>query len=373
VSKVLVPLLIVSAAAAIYAASVRNGMKDFEVYRTAAGRALRAENLYRPEDAHYQYKYLPAFAFAMAPLALVDDAAARLGWYAVSFGLLCLFILAAVQSVPDKRLTDRVLMWAAILFVGKYYGRELYLGQTNVLLGIVLLGALLAAEAGASRTAGALVAVGVFIKPYALILLPWLWFAAGPSSLATSAAVLAGGICLPALAFGWNGNVHEILEWYRTVTTTTEPNLLKEENISFATAWAKWIGPGPLASVLAGATGTASLAAAGFVIARRRLVNHPAYLEFGFLMLIVPLLSPQGWDYLLLLATPAILCIVDRWQDTSPGWKAVTGAAIAVASFTIFDLLRRPLYASLMAMSVVTIAVTALMMCLVNLRRRRLA
>ena len=366
-------LIIVGVAVTIYVVQARKGMADFEVYRTAAGRALNAENLYRPEDGHYQYKYWPAFAFAVAPVALVDDGSARLAWYALSFGLLCLFIRWSVQSVPDKRLTQRALFWFAILFVGKYYARELYLGQANFLLGTVLLGAFLAAEAGSRRTAGALVAVGVFVKPYALILLPWLWFAAGLPSLVAGGVVFAAGLFLPALAYGWNGNIDQILGWYRTVTDTSAPNLLKEENISFATAWAKWVGPGPLARGLAIATGATCLGAVGVVMARRRLVSRPGCLEFGFLMLLVPVLSPQGWDYLLLLATPAILCIVDRWRELSRGWQVVSGAAIGVTSFTIFDLLGRSLYESMMEMSVLSAAVLALVACLVNLRWRRLA
>ena len=46
-------------------------MVDFEVYRTAAARALDAEPLYRADDGHYQFKYLPAFALAMAPFAWI--------------------------------------------------------------------------------------------------------------------------------------------------------------------------------------------------------------------------------------------------------------------------------------------------------------
>ena len=38
-------------------------MADFEVYWTAANRALDAQPLYQPADGHYQFKYLPAFAF----------------------------------------------------------------------------------------------------------------------------------------------------------------------------------------------------------------------------------------------------------------------------------------------------------------------
>ena len=52
-------------------------------------------------------------------------------------------------------------------------------------------------------------------------------------------------------------------------------------------------------------TGAGALALVGTVLVRRRRVSEPNYLEFGLLMILVPLLSPQGWDYVLLIAAPA--------------------------------------------------------------------
>lgn len=367
------PLVLVAFAATIYLTRIHQEMVDFDVYRTAASRALHGENLYRPDDGHYQYKYLPAFAFAMAPFTKVEFRIARLVWYALSFGILCVFVRWCANAVPEKRLSERALIWFAILFVGKYYARELNLGQSNILLGTILIGALLAAEAGARRTAGALVALGVFVKPYALILVPWVWLVAGVPGLVAGAATLGIGLFLPALVYGWHGNLDQILGWYRTVSDTSAPNLMVPENISFATMWAKWIGPGLLASRLAIATSVAALGLAGVILARRRHVREPAYLEFGTLMLLVPLLSPQGWDYVLLIATPAILIIVDRWRETPIGWRALAVLAIWGFSFTIFDLLGRTLYVSLTKINIVSIASLAILVCLVNLRWRKLA
>jgi hypothetical protein len=367
------PLLIATFAAAIYVVRIHQEMVDFEVYRQAAGRALHAENLYRPDDGHYQYKYLPAFAFAMAPFAVVEDRVARLGWYALSFGLLCALIRLSAQAVPERRLAVGALMAFGVVLVGRFYGRELNLGQTNILFGCTLTGALLAAEAGARRTAGVLVALGVFIKPYALILVPWVWLVAGGPGLIAGAAVLATGLLLPALAFGWQGNIDQVLGWYRTVTDTSAPNLLVKENISFATGWAKWIGVGPLAARLALVTNAAALLLAGVVMARRRTVREPAYLEFALLMLLIPLLSPQGWDYVLLIGTPAVMLLVDRWREMSAIWRGITGLALIAIGFTIIDLLGRRVYNWTMQISLLTICATLLVASLAHLRWRKLA
>jgi len=264
-------------------------------------------------------------------------------------------------------------MAGAVVLVGRFYGRELNLGQTNILFGFTLMGALFAAEAGARRTAGTLVALGVFIKPYALILLPWLWLTAGASGMTPFFGVLAAGLALPAFAYGWTGNLDQIAGWYRTVTDTSAPNLLSKENISFATGWAKWIGVGPPAARLALVTSVAAVLVAGLVTARRRSVREPAYLEFGLLMLLIPLLSPQGWDYVLLVATPAVMILVDRWRETGIGWRVVTGIALLAIGFTIIDLLGRPVYNFTMQISLLTICATLLIASMAHLRWRRLA
>ena len=367
------PILLVAFAVSVYTVRIHREMVDFEVYRAAASRALDGENLYRPSDGHYQFKYLPAFAFAMAPATWIEFRYARLIWYAVSFGLLCVFVRWCAESLPEKRLTENALMWFAILFVGKYYARELNLGQTNILLGATLMAALLAAEAGAKRTAGAFVALGIFVKPYALILMPWLWFVAGPAALVACALVFAAGLLLPALTFGWQGNIDQVLGWYRTVTDTSMPNILVAENVSLASTWAKWIGKGPTATLYGTVTSVAALGLAALIVLRRREVREPAYLEFGTFMLLVPLLSPQGWDYVLLLGTPAILILIDRWGEMTPLWKLLTAAGLGGFSFMIFDVVGRPIYTWVMTNNVITVCTMVLVASLVHLRLRRLA
>jgi hypothetical protein len=367
------PLLLVAAAAALYVARVRHEMVDFAVYRTAGARALEAAPLFRAEDGHYQFKYFPAFALAMVPFAAVPVEGAKAVWFGLSVLLLTLLVRWSVASLPRRHLSTVRLTWLAVLLMAKFYAHELNLGQTNTLLGVLLIGGLIAAMNGQAALAGALVGLGVFVKPYALILVPWLAFAAGTAGLAACAAVVAAGLLAPAALYGWHGNLDQLAGWYRTVTDTTAPNLLAPENVSFATMWAKWMGAGPPASRLAMLTIAAALATAATIWLPRRQVEQPAYLEFGALMLLVPLISPQGWDYVLLLATPAVVCLVDRFGRMAPPWRIATAAGFALMSFTVYDLLGRVLYARLMAWSVVSVAVTILVVSLVQLRWRRLA
>ena len=184
---------------------------------------------------------------------------------------------------------------------------------------------------------------------------------------------MALGLVFPAVVYGWQGNLDQLTAWYRTITQTTEPNLLNPENVSAAAMWTKWTGYGDHVAWLAMATSAIALGLAAVAMSRRRNVSDPLYLEFGLLMLIVPIISPQGWDYVLLLATPAVICIVDRWRLVTRPWRFATGAAIFFMSFTIFDLMGRTLYRFMMDISIMTIAILTLAVCLLNLRLRGIA
>jgi len=125
--------------------------------------------------------------------------------------------------------------------------------------------------------------------------------------------------------------------------------------------------------VLSQACAHAALLVAGFAMSRRRNVREPAYLEFGLLMLLIPLVSPQGWDYVLLIATPAVMLLVDRWREMTMAWRILTAAALVAIGFTIIDLLGKPIYNWTMRVSLLTICATLLVAALTNLRVRRLA
>lgn len=351
----------------------KRDLVDFKVYETAASRALRAEPLYRADDGHWQFKYLPAFALLMAPFAKMPPEVARLIWFALSVALLLVFLRVSARALPDARMTESRLMWLTALLLGKCFVKELILGQTNLLLGVISLGALVTARRKQPALAGSLVGLAVFIKPYALILVPWLALVLGLPALASFAVVVSAGLALPIVIYGWRGNLDLIVAWYRTVIETTTPNLLFPENISIGAMWAKWIGPTGTARALAVATSAAAAAMAGLAGVWRRRVRQPDYLEFGLLLLLVPLISPQGWDYVLLLGAPVVMCLIDRWPRIPMAWRLAAGAAIVIMGFTIFDLLGRTLYGHLMELSIITLAALLCAGCGLYLRGRALA
>ncbi len=351
----------------------RDELVDFAVPHRAAVRFLAHEPLYRPSDGHYQYKYLPTFAAVMVPFTMVPKRVAEAAWFTLTVAMAWGLVQLAIAALPDRRLSLRVLFWVVLLLNGKFLVKELAFGQFNLPVALLLLGAVISARYGRGFVAAIAIAAAVFVKPYALVLLPWLLWTVGWRSLLVFALAFAVGLLVPVASYGWNGNLTLLHDWYRTVADTTAPNLLGADNISFASMWAKWLGPGPIAVRLALASTIIAVAAGVAVMARRKHVAEPDYLEGAYFMLIVPLLSPQGWDYVLLIGLPAYVCLVDRWKDLSPPWRVVAGTGIFLTSFTIFDLLRRPLYIFLMEWSAVSVGAVLVAVALIRLRWRALA
>ena len=368
VKRFLIPLLIIVVAGILYHTKIHRQMADFGVYRTAAQRAAAAEPLYRSEDGHYQFKYLPVFAIAMMPFALISNDTARMIWFFLTIVLLMCYVVWSVRALPARQQSEGLLIGLTAVLMAKFYGHEVTLGQTNVLFGTLLIAALLALQAKRPRISGALIGAAVFVKPYALILLPWIAFTYGAAPAGASLIVIAAGLLIPAVIYGWSGNSELLVAWFRTVSESTAPNLLSNDNISLAATWAKWLGVGTLASRLAVVSGVAVLGLAAAVWFSRRRVSKPDYLEFALLMLLIPLLSPQGWDYVLLLSTPAIICLLDRWPKMGRGWRVFTGVSLALMCFTIFDLMGRVLYSRLMAISIVSVAALCLAVALAHMR-----
>jgi MFS family permease len=351
----------------------RMELVDFVVPRTAALRFVQQEPLYRGDDGHYQYKYLPAFAIVMIPFTWVSKEIAQFAWFSLTILMVAALVRLSLRALPEQRLSSRVLVWLTLLVTAKFLIKELAFGQFNLPVALLLLGAVIAAQHERPYLAGGLVAAGIFVKPYALVLVPWLAISLGWRPFPPFLAVAAVGLLLPAVSYGWNGNLRLVHDWYRTVSDTTAPNLLLHENVSFASMWAKWIGVTPQAAGFALASVACAMAVGLAMMVRRQRVAASNYLEGAYFCLLIPLLSPQGWDYVLVIALPAYMCLLDRWRDLSGVWRAVAVAGLFLTSFTVFDLLGRGLYTRVMQSGGVSVGAIAIAACLVHLRWRRLA
>jgi hypothetical protein len=371
-ARALIAGAVLALAAALFAFRVTSKMPDFEVYWRAGGRALAAEPLYRIEDEHYQLKYLPAFAMLAIPLSLIPLPAAKTLWLVASAGLIGVLLAVSGALLPSRRKPPGILLAITVAVMAKFYGHELVLGQVNLLLAVSVLAAVQLLgrhEAGA----GLLIALAVVIKPYAVVFVPWLGALRAWRPLASALAGIGAALVVPALVYGVEGTIALHRDWWTTVTSSTAPNLLNPDNVSLAAMYAKWIGPGDRARMLAAVSTLGLLGVAAAVFAARRPVTAPEGLEAALLLTLMPLLSPQGWDYVFLVSTPAVMYAINYDRELPRPIRALTWGALGTIGFSIYDLMGRRAYGVFMALSVISVCYLILIGTLLTLRLRRTA
>jgi hypothetical protein len=355
----------------LFTPRVTERMADFEVYWTAAVRARAAEPLYRGEDGHYQFKYLPPFAVAAIPAGFVALPIAKKIWFGSSVVLLVCLIELSLALLPDRRKPPWVLVAIVVVAMAKFYGHELVLGQVNLLFGVVVLLAIRSMTLDRERAAGALLALAVVVKPYAAIFAPWLVARRRVPSIVSFTIALLLLAVLPVPLYGVGGTIALYSDWWAVVTGSTAPNLANADNVSLAGMYAKWLGESALVGPLTALTSVLLLAAAAVAFARRAGVPQPQVLEGALLLTLVPLLSPQGWDYVFLVSTPAIAILANYESSLPRALRLVVAATIPVVGLSLYDVMGRELYARFMALSIITACFLVIVAALVALRGRR--
>ncbi len=348
-------------------------MPDFEVYWTAAARARDAEPLYRVEDGHYQFKYLPAFAILATPVAAVSLKTAKALWFGTSVALLVSLIALAIAVLPDRLKPRWLLVVALVVSMAKFYAHELVLGQVNLLFVVIVLFGVLSLRRGREAPAGALLALAVVIKPYAVLFAPWLLARRHVASIAAFALALVAVLALPAVVYGLDGAIDQHAAWWRTVTESTAPNLTNADNVSLAGMFSKWLGESGAVRPVVGATSAILLAAAVAVFLWRERAKMPEAAEAALLLTLIPLLSPQGWDYVFLIATPAIALLANYERQLPRVVRVLTIAAVLTIGLSLYDVMGREAYAAFMGMSVITLCFLVVVAALCTLRLRGIA
>jgi hypothetical protein len=372
-ARALILLVVVAAIAILYVKKIERRMPDYEVYRRAAARAVNAEPLYRADDGHYQFKYLPAFAVATLPVGLGPGRLVRACWFAGTILMLVVLLRSSFTALPHARFTRAALIGATFVLLAKFYVHEIELGQVNILMTMLVVLAVVAMRRGREVAAGLLISAAVVVKPYAVLLVPYLAARRRFGSLAGIAIGLAAALLLPAVVYGFQGNLTLLGEWWRTVTETTAPNLMDFNNVSAASVFARWLGPGQTAEALAVSLVLALLCVAAAVFLMRRGVAVPEPLEVGLLLTMMPLISPQGWDYVFLLSTLAVMLLVNYRDQLPRALRIATVGALAVIAFSIFDLMGRAAYQRFMRLSIITICYLVVIAAMAVLRARKVA
>src|SRR5258708_26438103 len=222
-TRALLAVLALVSLVAVFTTRVARKMPDFDVYRTAGARALAAQPLYRADDGHFQFKYLPAFAIFAAPLAMVPAPAAKGAWFAVSAILILVLLALSLRTLPEVHRPPAVLLVVTFVAMAKFYAHELVLGQVNLLFAVLVVLAIVWMRNGLDAVAALLLAVAGIGKPYAAIFLPWLATRRSGTAFAAMAAAPAVLLLLPAARDGWDGNLRLLGDCGPHVPGTNSP------------------------------------------------------------------------------------------------------------------------------------------------------
>jgi len=348
-------------------------MPDFEVYWRAGHRVVAAEPLYRDEDGHFRHKYWPVFALLVSPLAALPLDAAKVVWFYLSIVAVAGLIVLALRLLPNRKPPPWLLAAVTFAAMAKFYAHEVTLGQCNTFMVLATLGGAGFLIHDEPVLAGLAFAFATAIKPYPLAFIPYLFLTRRLTTLVVFIAATIVALAVPAAIYGATGNAGLLAEWVRTISQSTGPNLLNQDNVSIWAMYAKWMGTGHTAVLFATVT-VACLAIAFTLLVRAgRDLPRREYLDCAMLLALIPLVSPQGWDYGLLSATPAVMLFLNAWTELPVGLRALGAAAIIVMGGAVFDLLGRTAYASFMSISSITLCALALLTSTAFVRLRRLA
>jgi hypothetical protein len=250
--------------------------------------------------------------------------------------------------------------------LAKFLVVEIKLGQINALVTLVLL---LMASARTEAGAGALWGLATAMKPYGLIFLPYYAVRARFVALASGLTVLVGAFLAPSIFYGLERNLEVHREWYRTLSDSTPRELGSADNVSLAAFLTKWSLPPELAAWLVLGLGIAMLLLLRF----GKDLPRAAVLEVATLLVLIPLVSPLGWDYQFLTSALALTLLARHWTDFPRPFRWVLGANLSLIAFSIYDLMGRAAYQRFMGWSVLTVSFLLVVASLGYIRYRRLS
>lgn len=378
------PIPTVLALWALYLVSGQSGrMVDFQVNDKAAKRLIAGETLYpgAAVDGHYEFKYPPFAAVLYVPLAKFPLNAAKALWALIVLSASAAVIGLSLRLARFPAGLPRWLSFIPGVVLARFFLRELQLGQVNAAVGfLMLVGLYFLAEprsrlsrAGREGLAGAIWGLAAAVKIYPLIFLPYFLVKRKWRTLAWSLAVLPAAFILPGIFYGFSGNIWVHKEWLSTLSQSTPHLLASQDNLSLLAVAFK--ASGQLRhSLLFWALSTAFLGLVFLaVLARGRRLHRPEILEGAALMLLIPLISPLGWDYTFLLASLALTLCFRHFFDLPVAWRAVLAVDAALICLTLYDVLGRRLYSRFMSLSLLAFFFLAVFGFLAALRRKRLA
>jgi len=364
--------------AAVYWLGVRKDMTDFGMSYRAGERIRSGETLYRESDGHLKYYYSPTSALFFAGFSLIPYEWAKLTWYILQF--LCLagvFSLSfRILPSPEKRAFP-VCLWTFLIML-KFLGREVELGQLNLFILFSLTLMLYFLLEQRDIAAGLAWTPSMFFKPYALVFLPYFLIKKKFTTAALGLFVFVAGLFLPALFYGFRGNLIVLKEWTSHLLYSTSHLLSAYDNSSLygflskalPSGWSKAVVPVLILGFLLLASALLWMMRAGRVLQESKRAE---VLESAFLFIIIPLFSPLGWNYNYLYSVLAVMLIVSAFKKFPLSVKVILTVNFVMISTSLVELWGRALFHFYTRYSVVVINYLVVLSGLFYLRLKKIA
>ncbi len=343
--RVLLVILAVLTFLLIYQYHVKKEMTDFGVCYKGGERIVKGEVLYKISDGHLQYKYSPVSAVFFSVLTLFPYELAKLLWYLLELYLLFLSLMASYDILPVKYKKKGSAVVISFLILAKFAGREIELGQVNILMFFLMLMMVKALLEKRDVQGGIFWGLSLFFKPYALVFLPYFILKKRLRLLASGMAALVIGFLLPVFFYGLQKVLFVLKEWQRTLFLSTRSLIDQYDNSSIYAFFLKNLpaDKGKIAWGLSfGLICIVGLAFLGMMLKGKKSgLSNPEVLECSFLLVLIPFLSPTAWYYNYLYSILAVVFLVNLMDRFPPILKYILIADFVFIGASLSEVLGR--------------------------------
>jgi hypothetical protein len=219
--------------------------------------------------------------------------------------------------------------------------------------------------------AGILWGLATALKPYALIFLPYFLLKRRWNILWAGLLVLGLSLIAPAAYYGFDGNMIVHQEWISSLSSSTPALLGSQDNVSLMAMLTKWTHDPGLSQLVYGLILLALILVVYLFIRRGRTRPAATVPEAALLLLLIPLISPLGWDYTFISSVLAVAILILNLAVFPKIVRVFLILNFAVIGLSLYDLMGKKAYASFMSASVLTINFLLIVGVLVYLRWTR--
>ncbi|HZE88686.1 MAG TPA: glycosyltransferase family 87 protein [Verrucomicrobiae bacterium] len=288
------------------------------------------------ERQHY-YIYPPFFALLFLPLGALSFGAAMNVWLALDLLLLAAFLAMSIRGRADTTGPEAAFAVAVCCFEFLPMIWAMAVGQTSLLVLVLLTGTLLAWRRGSDAAAGALLGLAVAIKLTPVLLGVFFWWRGRRTTAIVSCAVFLLTQAISIAALGWEPHRAFFLDVVPSMAAGTSyflnqsltgffDRLMTGDDVREVA-----VAASPAARAISLLAGALAVAFTAWRLRRVVTASPPAdELQFGAVILLTLLVSPISWTHHYLLAVLPILAVASSLlrESRPPVWAA---AALGLA------------------------------------------